>query len=88
MFFYWQRPYFAFCQTICIIEINPLHLLKKLFTNITFWVLTAITAGALLGHFNPEQGVRMEFLGKGFISVVKVFINPIIFLTISLGIVA
>jgi aerobic C4-dicarboxylate transport protein len=28
----------------------------------------------------------MEFLGKGFIGVVKLFINPIIFLTISLGI--
>src|SRR5688500_12690274 len=28
----------------------------------------------------------MEFLGTGFIKVVKLFINPIIFLTISLGI--
>ena len=28
----------------------------------------------------------MEFLGKGFINIVKLFINPIIFLTISLGI--
>jgi aerobic C4-dicarboxylate transport protein len=62
---------------------NPL---KKLFTNLTFWVLTSILAGALLGHFYPERGVSMEFLGKGFISVVKLFINPIIFLTISLGI--
>ena len=61
--------------------------MKKLFTNLTFWVLTAITAGALLGHFSPEQAVQMEFLGKGFINVVKVFINPIIFLTITLGIV-
>ncbi|HTE32989.1 MAG TPA: cation:dicarboxylase symporter family transporter [Chryseolinea sp.] len=57
-----------------------------MFTNLTFWVLTAITAGALLGHFYPEQAVKMEFLGKGFISVVKLFISPIIFLTISLGI--
>lgn len=29
----------------------------------------------------------MKFLGEGFISVVKLFINPIIFLTITLGIV-
>jgi aerobic C4-dicarboxylate transport protein len=49
-------------------------------------VLTAITVGALLGHFYPDSAVRMEFLGKGFISIVKLFINPIIFLTISLGI--
>jgi aerobic C4-dicarboxylate transport protein len=61
--------------------------LKKLFTNLTFWVLTAITAGALLGHYFPEKGVEMDFLGKGFIQVVKVFINPIIFLTITLGII-
>jgi aerobic C4-dicarboxylate transport protein len=49
-------------------------------------VLTSITAGALLGHFFPETAIKMEVLGKGFVSVVKVFITPIIFLTISLGI--
>ncbi|HEY0744088.1 MAG TPA: C4-dicarboxylate transporter DctA [Chryseosolibacter sp.] len=60
--------------------------MKKLFTNLTFWVLTAITAGALLGHFYPDTAVKMQPLGTGFISVVKIFINPIIFLTILLGI--
>lgn len=60
--------------------------MKKIFTNLTFWVLTAITCGALLGHYNPDKAVQMDFLGKGFIQVVKVFINPIIFLTITLGI--
>jgi aerobic C4-dicarboxylate transport protein len=60
--------------------------LKKIFTNLTFWVLMSITAGALLGHFYPGSAVKMEFLGKGFISMVKLFISPIIFLTISLGI--
>lgn len=59
---------------------------KKLLTNLTFWVLLAITSGALLGHFFPSNGVAMQPLGKYFIEVVKVFINPIIFLTISLGI--
>ena len=59
---------------------------KKLFTNLTFWVLLAITSGALLGHFFPDKGVDMQPLGKYFIDVVKLFINPIIFLTISLGI--
>lgn len=61
--------------------------MKKLFTNLTFWVLTAITAGALLGHFDPGTAVKMDILGKGFISIVKLFINPIIFLTITLGII-
>jgi aerobic C4-dicarboxylate transport protein len=61
--------------------------LKKIFTNLTFWVLTAITCGALLGHYNPSKGVEMKILGDGFIQVVKLFINPIIFLTITLGII-
>ena len=60
--------------------------MKKLFTNLTFWVLTAIISGALLGHFAPATAVNMQPLGKYFIEVVKVFISPIILLTISLGI--
>ncbi|MCP9765831.1 C4-dicarboxylate transporter DctA [Lacihabitans soyangensis] len=60
--------------------------MKKIFTNLTFWVLTAITAGALLGHFSPEKAVEFKWLGTKFIDIVKLFINPIIFLTISLGI--
>jgi aerobic C4-dicarboxylate transport protein len=83
--------------------------MKKLFTNLTFWVLTAIISGILLGHYAPEWALKQvldaplktkflgqdleigatfsEFLSKTFISIVKLFINPIIFLTITLGIV-
>jgi aerobic C4-dicarboxylate transport protein len=60
--------------------------LKKLFSNLTFWVLTAIISGALLGHFKPSWAIEMQPLGTGFIEIVKLFIAPIIFLTISLGI--
>jgi aerobic C4-dicarboxylate transport protein len=60
--------------------------LKNIVFTLTFWVLTAILVGALLGHYYPDQGVAMEPLGKQFINVVKLFINPIIFLTIVLGI--
>jgi aerobic C4-dicarboxylate transport protein len=60
--------------------------MKKIFTNLTFWVLTAITSGALLGHFAPDKATEFKWLGTRFIDVVKLFINPIIFLTISLGI--
>src|SRR5690606_669355 len=59
---------------------------KKVLSNLTFWVLLAIGIGALLGHFFPETAVKMRLLGTGFIEVIKVFIYPIIFLTISLGI--
>lgn len=61
-------------------------MVKKVFSNLTFWVLFAITAGILLGHFFPEKGVAMQPLGKYFIDIIKLFINPIILLTIVTGI--
>ena len=60
--------------------------MKKLFTNLTFGVLTAITAGILLGTLDPADGVKMQFLGQWFVKVITWFIYPIIFLTITLGI--
>ena len=84
--------------------------MKRLLTNLTFWVLTAITLGVLLGHFRPDLALLpildaplkgrfmgqeltvgatiSEFLSGIFISLVKLFISPIIFLTITLGIVS
>jgi aerobic C4-dicarboxylate transport protein len=60
--------------------------MKKIFTHLTFYVFLAIIAGILLGHFNPKMGEDMEFIGKYFIAIIKVFVGPIIFLTIVLGI--
>lgn len=59
---------------------------KTIITNLTFWVLIAIIAGVLLGHFSPEKGMKMEIVGKTFVDIIKLFIGPIIFLTIVLGI--
>ncbi|MEL1245531.1 cation:dicarboxylase symporter family transporter [Flavobacterium sp. DGU11] len=61
-------------------------LLFRITTNLTFWVLIAILAGILLGHFEPAAAVKMEVIGVWFVKVIKVFIAPIIFLTIVLGI--
>ena len=83
--------------------------MRKLFSNLTFWVLLAITAGILIGHFAPDLALHpvlkqpwktkllgqeltvgatvSEFLSGVFISTVKLFINPIIFLTIITGII-
>ncbi len=61
-------------------------LLFKITTNLTFWVLIAIVCGVLLGHFNPENGQKMKIVGDSFIQLIKIFIGPIIFLTIVLGI--
>jgi aerobic C4-dicarboxylate transport protein len=60
--------------------------MAKIFKHLTFYVFIAIIAGILLGHFNPSLGEKMELIGKGFISIIKVFVGPIIFLTIVLGI--
>src|ERR1041385_7554639 len=84
--------------------------MKKLFTNLTFWVLVAITAAILVGHFAPTLALHQvlkapiktkllgqeinigitlsEFIAGIFVSAVKLLINPIIFLTITLGIVS
>lgn len=59
---------------------------QSIITNLTFWVLIAIIAGVLLGHFSPENGVKMKVVGETFVDIIKLFIGPIIFLTIVLGI--
>ena len=58
----------------------------SIFTNLTFWVLIAILIGIFVGHYSPDNGVQMKVVGDGFISIIKGFIVPIIFLTIVLGI--
>lgn len=59
---------------------------KRLFTNLTFWVLIAIIAGIILGTTSPALAIKMEIVGKTFVDIIKLFIAPIIFLTIVLGI--
>ncbi|WP_343694700.1 cation:dicarboxylase symporter family transporter [Flavobacterium sp.] len=61
-------------------------LFRVVITNLTFWVLIAIIVGVLLGHFSPENGVKMKIVGEKFVDLIKLFIGPIIFLTIVLGI--
>jgi len=61
-------------------------LVFSIVTNLTFWVLLAIVAGILLGHYAPVTAVKMEVVGKSFVEIIKIFIAPIIFLTIVLGI--
>jgi len=60
--------------------------MKSIFKNLTFWVLIAIIAGIVLGHYDPATGIKMEIVGKTFVDIIKLFIGPIIFLTIVLGI--
>ncbi len=61
-------------------------ILKGLFSNLTFYVLIAIVSGVLVGQFFPAFGLQLEIIGTVFIKVIKLFIPPIIFFTIVLGI--
>jgi aerobic C4-dicarboxylate transport protein len=56
------------------------------YSHLYFQVLIAITAGALIGHFNPALGESLKPLGDAFIKLVKMVIGPVIFLTIVTGI--
>ncbi|MFT3705860.1 MAG: cation:dicarboxylase symporter family transporter [Agriterribacter sp.] len=56
-------------------------------TNLSFWVLVAIIAAVILGYYYPSTAIKAEWMGKSFINLIKIFIGPIIFLTIVLGIV-
>lgn len=59
---------------------------KKFHQHLYVQVLTAITAGILLGYFYPETAVSMKPLGDGFIKLIKMIIAPIIFCTVVTGI--
>jgi aerobic C4-dicarboxylate transport protein len=58
----------------------------KIFKNLTFQVLTAITLGIIVGALWPSVGESMKPLGDVFINSIKMVIAPIIFLTIVIGI--
>ncbi|MDR3679947.1 MAG: cation:dicarboxylase symporter family transporter [Flavipsychrobacter sp.] len=60
--------------------------MSRVLTDLTFWVFFAIVAGVLVGYYYPATGVQTEFIAKGFVNIIKIFIAPIIFLTIVLGI--
>ncbi len=59
---------------------------KPWYGHLYVLVLTAILAGATLGHFFPETGAALKPLGDAFIKLVKMIIAPVIFLTIVTGI--
>ncbi len=60
--------------------------MKRLASNLTVQVLTAIALGILLGALAPDVGKAMRPLGETFVKLVRMVIGPIIFLTIVLGI--
>ncbi|NBD08321.1 MULTISPECIES: C4-dicarboxylate transporter DctA [Corallococcus] len=62
------------------------HAAQPKVSRLYLWVLTAIVAGGLLGHFSPGIAVSLKPLGDAFIALVKMLIAPVIFLTVVLGV--
>ncbi|MBX9927756.1 MAG: C4-dicarboxylate transporter DctA [Gemmatimonadaceae bacterium] len=60
--------------------------MRRLASNLTVQVLTAVALGVLFGVLDPEHAKAMKVLGDAFIKLVKMVIGPVIFLTIVLGI--
>jgi len=49
-------------------------------------VIAAIAVGIVLGHFYPSFAVQLKPLGDVFISMIKLLVAPIIFVTVVVGI--
>lgn len=60
--------------------------MKRLFSNLTVQVITAILIGVLVGLYFPAFGPVAQRISKMFISLISMLIAPIIFFTIVLGI--
>lgn len=60
--------------------------MPRLFRNLTFQVLVAVSLGVLLGVEAPATAKALKPIGDTFINLVKMVITPIIFLTIVHGI--
>ncbi len=60
--------------------------MNRLLRNLTFQVLVAVTLGIAVGVVAPDVGKSLKPIGDTFVSLVKMVITPIIFLTIVHGI--
>ncbi|GAB2980307.1 cation:dicarboxylate symporter family transporter [Nocardioides montaniterrae] len=49
-------------------------------------VLAAVALGVVVGLVAPDTGVQLAPLGKGFVALIKMMIQPVIFCTIVLGV--
>ncbi len=49
-------------------------------------VIVAVVAGVIVGLVAPQFATALEPIGKGFVSLIKMMIAPVIFCTIVVGI--
>jgi aerobic C4-dicarboxylate transport protein len=60
---------------------------KAIFGHLSFQVLVALVLAVALGYFFPAVARKTEWMGISFIFLIKIFIPPIILLTIVSGII-
>lgn len=58
----------------------------KLHKSLYFWILLAFALGSFWGWISPKTAILLEPLGTNFIKLIKVFIPPIVFMTVATGI--
>ncbi|WP_264530529.1 cation:dicarboxylate symporter family transporter [Flavobacterium sp. N502540] len=59
---------------------------QKYLKNLAAYVTIALLLGIAVGHYYPEKGIQLDFLGSGFLYLIEPLIQPIIFLTIIIGV--
>lgn len=62
--------------------------MKSAYRHLTFWVLLAVVAGVIFGWLAPAQAIKCEFLAKWFVFLLTILVGPLIFLTVTPGIVS
>lgn len=58
----------------------------KFVKNLASYVFVALLFGVVIGHYFPEKGIALDFLGTSFLYLIEPFIQPVIFLTIVIGV--
>jgi len=59
---------------------------QRLWTSPTWQIMFALLCGVGAGVLAPEQAVALRFIGDLFVDAVKLFVGPVIFLTVTLAI--
>ncbi|MFL9911296.1 cation:dicarboxylate symporter family transporter [Paraburkholderia sp. RL17-337-BIB-A] len=59
---------------------------RRWYLGRTFLIAVAVVAGILAGHFFPSLGTALKPLADIFVSLIRMVIGPIVFLTIVTGI--
>jgi len=56
--------------------------------SLTSWIFIAMAAGVAAGHYYPEIGLNIDFMGRIFLRLIKSIITPLLFATLVYGIAA